>query len=141
MKPSIYLRRFLIAAVMLAALLLSFTALAEANRAITLEADETVVYVGKKIKITPAVENLTDEAPKKTTLVWSTSDPKVAKVTGGQVTGVATGKAVISCHAKDDETIAASLTVEVRQAVKSIVMEQKTASLLLGTDAEKPKPY
>lgn len=89
MKPSIYLRRFLIAAVLLAALLLSFTALAEANRAITLEADETVVYVGKKIKITPAVENLTDEVPKKTTLVWSTSDPKVAKVTGGQVTGVA----------------------------------------------------
>lgn len=137
MKPSIYLRRFLIAAVLLAALLLSFTALAEANRAITLEADETVVYVGKKIKITPAVENLTDEAPKKTTLVWSTSDPKVAKVTGGQVTGVAPGKAVISCHAKDDETIAVSLTVEVRQAVKSIVMEQKTASLLLGADTEK----
>lgn len=100
------------------------------NRRITL--NDADVFVGKKIKLNPTLERVTEDAPQKTTLKWETSDPAVAKVgKDGTVTGVAEGIAVITVSAADDARITASAVVQVAVPVKSVKLP-KTLTLGVG---------
>ena len=120
--------------------IVSATALAEPNRIISFDADSYVVYVGKQQKITSTVERTDDGAPKQTTLVWTSSDESIAKVnTNGSVTGVSAGTVEIQAHAKDDETISKTVTVEVRTPVSKLTMDRKEATLLVGSDEDLAK--
>ncbi len=114
--------------------------LADANREIQFDQDAYVVYIGKPVKIAATVEKITDEAPKNTSLIWSSSDPGIAKVSNnGTVTGAAAGKVTVTACAKDDETIQKSVEVEVRVPVKSIKMDPASATLLVGASDDLAK--
>jgi len=107
------------------------------NRSIALTSEDTVVYSGKALPLTGSVEALTEDAPAKTALAWFSADSSIATVSGnGQVKGVAPGKVLIYCYAKDDPRIAASLEVEVRTAAKTIALDAKTLNLLIGESTD-----
>lgn len=99
------------------------------NRKIEFESDSMVLFVGGKEKVVPSVVRVLEDAPEKTKLSWSSSDDKVAKVANGTVTGVGTGKAVITCFAADDNTVEASFEVEVKQAVKKLTTSEKSIAV------------
>ena len=128
-----------LAIVLLAVFLMLFiTASAEGSRSISIKATETVVYTGKKIMLSATVENLTKEAPAKTALVWASSNKDIAKVDSkGTVTGVAAGRVTITCQAKDDKGISAYIEVDVRSAVKTLTLDDKGITILLGAGEEK----
>ncbi len=131
------MKKFVCLMVMILMLGVASGALADANREIRFDADQYVVYLGTQQKIVAQVDNLTEDAPKKTVLVWSSSDESVAKVSSnGSVTGVAAGNAIIQAVAKDDESIVQSVQVEVRTPVKNVTMEMKKLSLLIGASPE-----
>ena len=128
----------LISVLLVTFLLLFIAASAEGNRSISIEATDTFVYTGKKIMLSATVENLTEDAPSKTVLVWSSSDKNIAKVDSkGTVSGVTAGRATITCQAKDDESISKSVQVEVRVSVKALTLADKSITLLLGAGEEK----
>lgn len=127
----------LIALLLTALLLLFLSAFAEGNRSISIEAEDTLVYISKKLALSATIKNLTGDAPSKTTLVWSTSDKSIARVDiKGTVTGVAIGTVTISCKAKDDESVNASVQLEVRASVKSLRLADKSITILLGAGKE-----
>ena len=108
------------------------------NRQIVITNNSVAVYIGKTARIEAAVEALDESAPRKTTLVWTSADPSVAKVAAnGTVSGVSAGQTVITVQAKDDESILSTVAVEVRTPVKAIALDIKTANLLVGSDEEK----
>ena len=110
------------------------------NRSITFDSESYVIFKGKASKITATVTNLTEDAPKKTVLTWTSSDPNVVAVNpSGALTGKAAGKAEITAAAKDDESIAATVTVEVRIPVQSVVINEKNATVLVGGSEEASK--
>ncbi|MDD3214186.1 MAG: Ig-like domain-containing protein [Eubacteriales bacterium] len=118
-------------------LMIGMAAAAEENRSISITATETIVYTGKKIALAATVEQLSEDAPIKTALVWKSSDKDIANVNSkGMVTGVAAGKATITCYAKDDESLSAAIEVDVRAAVKTLTLEDKRITLLLGAGEE-----
>ena len=116
--------------------LVLFTGLAEesaADRKITFEEPDYVVYVGKQLKINATVEAVLESAPKQTQLVWNTSDPDVAMVNaGGQVTGKKAGKVSITAAAKDNEAVTATAEVEVRVPVQSVQINEKNVTVVTG---------
>lgn len=109
----------------------------EADRKITFEESSYVVYVGKALKLDPSVETVLESAPKKTQLVWTTSDPEVALVNAvGQITGKKAGKVTITAAAKDNEAVSASAEVEVRVPVQSVQINEKNVSIVVGGKEE-----
>ena len=106
--------------------LISFASAEEANRTIKFEQETYSVFLGKQLRIVASVENLLESAPKKTTLIWSSSDPSVVSVSSnGTIRGVSSGKAIITVSAKDDEHISASVEVEVQIPVAKISVDTK----------------
>ncbi|MDO4492855.1 MAG: Ig-like domain-containing protein, partial [Clostridia bacterium] len=100
-----------------------------ANRIITLDTEAPVLGTGKNLKVTATVAKVVDEAPDKTTLVWKSSNDKVARVSNGTVTAVAPGTAEITVSAKDDENVTASFTVSVVKLVTGVQLKEKTLSV------------
>ena len=115
---------------------LAFAASAETpalNRSITFDAESYIVYKGKPAKLTATVTNLTEEAPKKTALTWTSSDPDIVSVTSaGALSGKKAGKAVVTASAKDDASITASVNVEVRIPVQSVAINEKGVTVIVG---------
>lgn len=106
------------------------------DREITLDESEFALYVGSARTLEATVTRRVMSAPEETALVWSSSDARVAKVSGkGVVTGVAAGEAVITCRAKDNEMIEASAAVIVSKPVKRVNLSDESRSLLLKSDA------
>ena len=69
------------------------------------------------------------------TVVWKSSNPKVAKVDPktGKVTALKAGKATITCRATDGSKVKATCKVVVKnKPVKSILLNKKSASLKAG---------
>lgn len=81
-------------AVALAVSALAFTACGEES-SVKLDKTSVSLEVGKDVTLTATLGNENDE------VVWSTSDDKVATVSGGKVTAVAAGTAVITAQAGD----------------------------------------
>lgn len=137
MKKYSIMRVLLVTALLV--FMLSFAA-AEGNRNITVENNNCTIYVGKPQTITASVENTGEDAPAKTVLVWKSSDESIVKVDNrGKVTGISAGKAEVTVSAQDDETICASIGVEVRIPVKTLTIEPKKAELYIGGTEEQAK--
>lgn len=94
------------------------------------ETDITIATGGKKVKLTAEITALTDDAPAKSTLVWSSSDPGVARVdAGGNVTGVKPGSATVTACLKDNPEVKAWTEVTVVRPVKGIKLSEKALTL------------
>lgn len=65
--------------------------------------------VGTKLKLTAKVL----PADAKQSLIWTTSDPKVATVSGGNVLGTGEGEVVITAKSRIDETLIDQITITV----------------------------
>ena len=131
-----------VAMLFLVSIMILFTTLAfaDANRLINFDSESYVVYVGKQQKVTATVECVDDTAPKKTTLVWSSSDTSIAKVsTSGSITGVSAGTVTIQAQAKDDESIVHTATVEIRSTVQKVTVAPQSTTLLVGAKDEDAK--
>ena len=112
-------------------------AIENGNRKITLSEDEFTVFTRKSITLVPTIERVIEDAPQRTYLVWTSSNNKVATVSGnGTVTGVAKGDAIITCTAKDDEYIFKTAVVHVVLPVTSVTVSEKEITLLI--DEKKP---
>lgn len=94
--------------------------------AINLTSRDTSVFVGGAINITAEV--LPKDANNKR-VVWTSSDPAVAKVQNGRVTGVSRGVAVITCAAEADPTVLASMVLTVGQQVTSIKAVERNVTV------------
>lgn len=107
------------------------------NRRITIESDDPVLYDKKTVKLTASIERHAFEAPAKTSLVWTSSDPRIAKVdSAGKITAVSPGKVTIVCSAKDNKSIQDSVDIEVRASVKAVKLLQPKVALLIGANPE-----
>lgn len=89
-----------------------------------------VVYVGKTYTLTATVmpENATNRE-----VTWKSSNKSVAKVgkTSGKVTGIAPGKATITCTTADGG-FTATCTVTVYQAVEGVELNKNKVTLAIG---------
>ena len=79
--------------------------------------------------VVATVTALTEDAPAKTALVWTSSDPTVVKAANGKITGVHAGSATVTVSAKDDETIQASFPVTVVSYVTGITVSNKSVKI------------
>ena len=113
-------------------------AIEHGDRVITLTGEEKPVYTGKTTTLSVSVEKVLETAPDTTKLVWTSSDPAVATVnTGGVVTGVSKGTAVIKCHAEDNDAIFAEKEVEIILPVTAVTMpEAKATALIIEGNAD-----
>ena len=112
-------------------------ALEHADRRISFETEETVLYLGETIRMLPVIDRLTDDAPAMTNLIWTTSDEKVASVTpAGTVKAVSGGDAVITAAAADNPYLSASYTVHAAVAVESILIWGQDEPLVLGNNEQ-----
>lgn len=116
-----------------ALMILSVPGISEANRSIIIEGVETFLYIGEKTTAKATVECLNDEAPSKTTIVWSSSDEEVVAIDSkGNIKAVSAGTAVITGTAKDDESITASVEVVSVVPVSAIKLNSDKEALLLS---------
>lgn len=113
-------------------------AIENGNRIIDLGTDHLALYEKQKMALEPTVKRVVEDAPESTALVWSSSDEAVATVSSsGQITAVASGEAVITCKAEDDEFIFASVAVTVGSRVTALGLTEEVLTLhIVGDEAE-----
>ena len=104
------------------------------GRTIALNCETLHLFTGKtktlKAKLTVHEPSL---SPSKTTLVWSTGDKSVATVTSkGTITAKGVGETVITCYAKDDPDVNATVVLTVTKAVTAIKLDKTTATISIG---------
>ncbi len=97
---------------------------------ITLNKTDINLKTGNYSTITPTVlpSTVNDKS-----VVWTSSDPSVAKVsTGGRVTAVSPGLAIITCASKTHPQIYAQAVVTVYQPVTKVVFTDRNPSVGVG---------
>ena len=110
---------------------------ADMDRSISILTQDLSVAVGKHLQIKADITRLSETAPLKSSIQWSTSDPDIANVSAnGSVTGIAPGSVEIVCSLKDNPEIKASVRVRVFQPVKSIKPQSGELRLLYGASEE-----
>ncbi len=110
------------------------------NRHIALPDEDIIVYIGQPYTMKATVEQRTADAPKKTTLVWSSSDPTIATVgPNGQVKGLTVGDVEITASAKDDQNIQRKKTIHVAASVSTLTISDTELYLLLGEEEDASK--
>ena len=115
-------------------------AIENGNRIITFNEEEINVYAKKTQKVTPIVTKVVDDAPNKTSFVWTSSDTSIAKVSSeGVVTAVSYGDAVITATAKDDKHIFGSFVVHVILPVSKVSFAEKAITLRLSNNPDDAK--
>ena len=113
-------------------------AVEHADRSITFDITEIVLFPGEQFRADPTVTPLTEEAPSQTKIVWSSSNPDIAKVFDkGLVKVTGTGDAVITAAAKDNEYLSASYVIHCALPVEQVTVWGETAPLTVGLDPEK----
>lgn len=80
------------------------------------------VNVGKKVTVKATV---TPANADNKTLVWTSSNTKIATVSNGVVKGVKAGRAIITAKTTDGSNISATCTVTVKQPVTRISLSKK----------------
>ena len=133
------MKKFILFAAVCVVLLMSLAAFAESGTwKIVFDNDQYAVYVGKQVRITASAEAESGDAPKNLSLIWTSSDETIAKVSNnGTVVGVSGGNATITATARNDESITKSVEVEVRKPVRSVSIEPKTVELTVGAGEDK----
>ncbi len=112
-------------------------AIEHADRTITFEDPEKVIYLKQSATQTPTVMIIKEEAPASTSFVWSSSDPEIARVNErGQVTAMAAGDAVITATARDNQYISGSYTVHAAVPVGQITIWGPEEALMLDDNPE-----
>ena len=114
--------------ILLACLLMVSTVAGYAeDEKISFENESYQVLVKKTITLKPGTQGIEE----KLKYEWESSNPEIAKVKAGKVTGVAAGTATITCTAtgKSEKTYTAQCTVEVLQPVTKITTAQKKVEL------------
>ena len=97
---------------------------------ITLNKTDITLKTGNYVTITPTVlpSTVNDKS-----VVWSTSDASVAKVsTAGRVTAVAPGVAIITCESKTHPDVFAQAIVTVYQPVTKIAFNESNPYVAVG---------
>lgn len=96
--------------------------------AVRLDKNAVTIEKGKSISLTATV---TPNDASNKSVTWSSSNPSVASVSGGKVTGYAVGEARITAAASNGKT--AVCTVAVREpAAESIVLDQESIQMKVG---------
>ena len=97
--------------------------------AITLDKEKLTLYVGERgtVKQTVLPEDANDR-----TLIWQSSDPGVATVSSGTITGVKAGTTTITCTARDGSNISKTCEVTVIQQISSIVLAETNKTVNVG---------
>ena len=97
---------------------------------------EILIYKGKSAKLTGNLENV--QPSKKNKLTWESSDPAVATVKNGTVTGKTEGTALITCTAllEDGTELKASVPVTVEISVASLSAKTKAYTAYTGYSLE-----
>ncbi|MBQ3157794.1 MAG: Ig-like domain-containing protein [Clostridia bacterium] len=97
---------------------------------ITLNKPDVSLKTGNYVTLTPTVLPSTTNDK---TVTWSTSDASVAKVsTGGRVTAVSPGVAIITCESKTHPEIYAQAVVSVYQPVTKVAFTDKNPYVAVG---------
>ena len=96
---------------------------------IELSATELIVYTGKTARLKAEVEPA-KAANRRVT--WESSNPEVATVTNGSISGKSAGECDVFCSAADGSGVQAVCHVEVRIPVKSVKINEKNVTLLVG---------
>ncbi len=108
-------------------------AVEHADRRVSFEEPEQVVFLGREITLKPTVEIVEEGARANTQFVWSTSDPQVATVSArGVVRAVGRGDAVITAAVADNQYLTAVCTVHAAVPVDQVAVWGETETLLLG---------
>jgi len=97
---------------------------------ITLNKTDITLKTGNYVTITPTVlpSTVNDKS-----VTWSSSDASVAKVsTGGRVTAVSPGTAIITCESKTHPEIYAQAVVSVYQPVTKVAFSDKNPYVAVG---------
>ena len=97
---------------------------------LTLNKTDITLKAGNYVTITPTVLPSTTNDR---TVTWSSSDASVAKVsTGGRVTAVSPGVAIITCESKTHPEIYAQAVVTVYQPVTKVAFTDKNPYVAVG---------
>ena len=97
---------------------------------LTLNKTDITLKTGNYVTITPTVLPATTNDR---TVTWSSSDASVAKVsTGGRVTAVSPGVAIITCESKTHPEIYAQAVVTVYQPVTKVAFTDKNPYVAVG---------
>ena len=97
--------------------------------AITLDKEKLTLYVGERgtVKQTVLPEDANDR-----NVIWQSSDPGVATVSNGTITGVKAGTTNITCTARDGSGVSKTCEVTVVQQISSIVLGESTKTVNVG---------
>lgn len=97
--------------------------------AITLDKEKLTLYVGERgtVKQTVLPEDANDR-----NVIWQSSDPGVATVSNGTITGVKAGTTTITCTARDGSNISKTCEVTVIQQISSIVLAETNKTVNVG---------
>ena len=95
---------------------------------ISLKAEKTNIDVGNtiKVKTTISPDNATDK-----TIEWSSSDDNIATVSGGEVTGINPGNAIITAKSSNGKESSVTITVKAIQA-SSVSLNKKDITIKVG---------
>ncbi len=100
---------------------------------VTISQSEAELIVGDTLALTASVlpEDATDK-----TIIWSTSDDKVATVSGGTVTAVSDGTAVITASSANEKTAECTVTVKKQKEkeVESVAFETMAKEMTVGEE-------
>ena len=110
-----------------------YIAPADADRALTFTETKYVIKEKGQLRLTPEINRLSEEAPKKSTLIWSSSNEQIAVVNAqGSVKGMAPGYAIISCSLKERLDVQAHAVIQIIRPVKAMKVEEQNMILVLG---------
>lgn len=112
-------------------------AIANADRKISFPEEEVILFIRESATQHAEIERLTDDAPWRTHLTWSSSDPEIATVDkNGSVAAVNSGDAVITATIEDNPYIFGSYTVHVAIPVEDITIWGPEEALMLHGEGE-----
>ena len=96
---------------------------------ISLDKEKLTLYVGERgtVKQTVLPEDANDRS-----VIWQSSDPGVATVSSGTITGVKAGTITITCTARDGSNISKTCEVTVIQQISSIVLAETNKTVNVG---------
>lgn len=112
-------------------------AIANADRKISFQEAEVILFLREATVQHAEIERLKDDAPWRTVLTWSSSDPETATVDkSGRVVAVSCGDAVITAAIEDNPYISGSYTVHVAVPVDTITIGGQQDVILLRGEGE-----
>ena len=110
----------------------------QGNRWILFEDNPLILYVGNQKRVQPEIRRNSEDAPRKTTLLWESSNENAVKVSqDGLIRAYQEGTYTVTATAKDDSAIQGTLRVQIVPAVSELKLNKKETTLLLGGDEKK----